>query len=43
MTKFDSRFAMKLVLSMTALILPLTATAQNSVAFLRTDEPRSLV
>ncbi len=41
MMKFDSRFALKLsvVLTVAALILPLTATAQNTVTFLRTDEP----
>lgn len=41
MTKFDNRFALRLcaVLTMVALILPLTAAAQNTVTFLRTDEP----
>ncbi len=39
MTKFDNRFALRLcaVLTMVALILPLTAAAQNTVTFLRTE------
>lgn len=41
MTKFDSRLVLRFraVLTVVALILPLTATAQNTVTFLRTDEP----
>src|SRR5215469_13048792 len=41
MKKLDGSFATKLgaVLIMAALILPLTAAAQNTVTFLRTDEP----